>query len=205
MTRGGWCGLKCRRQKTSDTSSTATATLVLRATADSIQPRKMTSSTLAWNMKLTSSRPMCTRLTGERQACPKPAACMPPAIQIATTTSATVPNPTASPRRKVLSGAGPVSPILASERPSTKCTQASTAASVGAKPIQISAYKPARPIGSPLGVDHCCDCIHPSSAITGTALNRIIRIGVSQTQGSQPRAGSGEYRATGVMRGSRWT
>jgi len=143
---------------------------------------------------------MWSRLTGDRQAGPKSAACMPPAIQIATTTSAMVPNPTASPCRKVFSGDGPVSPILASERPSTKRTQPSTAASVGAKPIHSSAYKPARPIGSPLGVDQCCDCIHPSSAITGTALNRIIRIGVSQAQGSQPRAGSGEYRATGVMR-----
>ena len=100
----------------------------LRGTTDSIQPRKMTSSTVAWNMKLTSSR-----LTGERHACPKPAACMPPAIQIVTTTSATVPNPTASPRRTVFSRTGPVSPMLASERPSTKRTQASTPASVGGK------------------------------------------------------------------------
>ena len=162
----------------------------------------MTSSTLDWNTNAGSNRATCSKADGERHAGPMPAACMPPAAQIAPTTSAIVANPIASPRRKVSSGATPVRPMLASERRSTPRTHASTSSKVGAKPIHNSACKPARPTGSPPGVDQPRACIQPSIATTGTALNSTSRIGANQIHGSQPRAGSRENKATRVMHGS---
>ena len=199
MTSQRWFGLKCSRVNTSATSTTATATPALRASTDCIQPRNMTSSTLDCSMKPGNSNATCSRLCGDCHASPQPVARRPPAAQIADTTSAMVPMPIASPCANVFSGAGPTRPMLANDRRSTKRTHASTSSRVGTKPIHSSACSPGRPIGSPRGVDHCRASIQSSSAITGTALNRIIRIGTSQIQGNQPRAGSGEYRATRDM------
>jgi hypothetical protein len=89
--------------------------------------------------------------------------------------------------------------MLASDLRSTRLTHASTTSRVGTKPIQSSACNPATPMGAPRGVDHCRDCIQPSSASTGAATNRTNRIGASHAHGNQPRAGSGEYRATADM------